>query len=274
MTDPAEQAERRYRRGAELWGQRDLEQAVLVLDEARRISEPAPEQPWLGAITRALAQIALERDDPDTAERHLQRVPDDPVGRLQHQALRARAALLRGDGSAAAQLLSVAVADLAGALPPDDVGTLMNAAIGMAWAADVLVELRDATAAARVAGLGADLVARAGVHDPVVSSMLALTQARAAGLAGDLTGSEAHLGRVDRSADPDLDLQWTAEQARLAWRRGDPAAATAQYDAAIAAAEQTRRTSTVRLLASERAAAEPPTRRVEGAEMVQRPLGP
>jgi hypothetical protein len=260
--DAAATSEGLYRHGVGLWAGRRLVPAQRVLRNAAAFAARDPLQAWGAAIDRALAQIALELDDPDAAEQHLTAFLPQPVAAFQHLAVQSRVLLLRGDHDGAAQKVSTGVS-LIGAVALDDVPDLMNTSIGLVHMAEVLLELGFATSAGRLASIGQALVAQAGVTDPVVSAALALAAARAAGMVGAADAGAQLLAQVDASLDPDLDVQVRAEQARARWRAGDPAAARAGFDEAIEVARAAELRATARLLAAERDGEGPRTAREE-----------
>jgi hypothetical protein len=94
MPDSSEQS---YRDGVQRWATGDLDGAARLLGFALASSAGPGDDPWWHAASRAMAQVATERDELDLADRHLVRMPDMPISAAQTMALRARVAALRGD---------------------------------------------------------------------------------------------------------------------------------------------------------------------------------
>ncbi len=260
--DPGATSEGLYRHGVALWSGRRLDAARRVLDAAATFAGRDRFQAWSASIDRARALVALELDEPDVAEQHLGAFQPDPVSAFVHLAVQSRVELLRGDHELAAQTLSRGAAIVL-ALHLEEVPDLMNSAIGCTHASDALLELGYAASAARLAAFGQDLVARAGVDDPVVAAALALAAARSAGLAGDAETSIRLLGTVDTSLDPDLEVNARAEHARARWRAGDTDGARAGFEDAVELARGADLRSVARLLAAERDEPRPRTPREE-----------
>ena len=248
-----------YRQGAQLWVERRLDEAIRVLEAAVEAGG-GPDDPWWFPASRALAQIAMEQDDLDLAEPHLRRLPDHGIGQAQQVALRARRSMLLGDFDTAAIETSLAVGQLR-IDPSDDVGSLMNGAIALAWVGDVLVEIGHGEAAARVAADGRSRVARAGIDDPAVNAMLTMIEAQSARLTRDPSAA-SRLTQVDQEHSPDLAILVSREQARVAWERGDSAMARSKYGEAIEQCRKWRYPALNRLIAAERDSA-PPTPRTD-----------
>ena len=247
---PHRDIETLYRRGVAFWAGRDLEQARAVLEEALTVDTHAATNGWWFAASRALAQIALEQDDLDGAERHLARLPGHGVGDAQQTALRARHLFLSGETESAAIEVSIAVTLLA-TDDDRDTGTLMNGAIALMWCGEVLVDLGYGVDAARLAAQARQRIADAEVDDPVVDAGLAMVEAGAARLTGDAATATATLAAIDRTLSPDLGVQVKVETARLAWADGDREAARARYGSAIAECQSRSFPALVRLLRSE-----------------------
>lgn len=239
-----------YRRGVAFWAGRDLAQADVALQAALAAHAGPDDDGWWFAASRALAQIALEKDDLDGAARHLARLPGHGVGDAQQTALRARHLFLSGDPDSAAIEVSIAVTLLA-TDDDRDTGTLMNGAIALMWCGEVLVDLGYGEDAARLAALARGRITDAGVEDPVIDAGLAMVEAGAARLTGDVAAATATLAAIDRSLSPELGVQVKVETARLAWADGDREAARARYASAIAECETRSYPALARLLGSE-----------------------
>lgn len=259
MPDRADHSEILYREGAQLWSERRLDDAIRVL-EAAIIASGGPDDPWWFSAARALSQIAMERDDLDLAEHHLRKLPDQPIGQAQQMALRARRAMLLGDHDTAAIEASVAVVRL-GTDPFDDIGSLMNGAIALAWVGEMLVEIGYGEEATRVAATGRTRIARAGVDDPTLNAILTMIEAQSARLTGDPSAA-ARLLRVDPKISPDLGILVAREQARHNRAAGDPARARSIYETALEDCERWGYRSLGRLIAAERDSG-PPTPRTD-----------
>jgi len=257
MPGRADASESLYRQGAQFWIERRLDDAIRVL-EAAVDAAGSPDDPWWFPASRALAQIAMEEDDLELAENHLRRLPDHGIGRAQQVALRARRAMLLGDSDTAAIEASVAVGQLR-TDPADDVGSLMNGAIALAWVGEVLVEIGHGEAAARVAADGRNRIARAGIDDPAVNAMLTMVEAQSARLTGDTAASR--LADVEQEVSPDLAILVSREQARQAWERGDLALARSNYEEAMEQCVKWRYPALSRLIVAERDSAPPTPRR-------------
>lgn len=239
-----------YRRGVAFWAGRDLVQARDALEAALVAHTDTATDGWWFAASRALAQIALEQDDLDGAERHLARLPGHGVGDAQQTALRARHLFLSGDPDSAAIEVSIAVTLLA-TDDDRDARTLMNGAIALMWCGEVLVDLGYGVDAARLATRARQRIADAGAEDPVLEAGLAMVEAGAARLTGDVAAATAILAAIDRSLSPELGVQVKVETARLAWADGDREAVRARYASAIAECESRSFSALVRLLGYE-----------------------
>jgi len=259
MPGRADHSETLYRDGAQLWSERRIDDAVHVL-EAAIIASGGPDDPWWFSASRALAQIAMERDDLDLAEHHLRKLPDQRIGQAQQIALRARRAMLLGDHDTAAIEASVAVIRLS-TDPFDDIGSLMNGAIALAWVGEMLVEIGHGEAAARVAADGRTRIARAGIDDPTLNAILTIIEAQSARLTGDPSAA-ARLLRVDPKISPDLGILVAREQARHNWAAGDSARARSIYETALEDCERWGYRSLGRLITAERDS-RPPTPRTD-----------
>ena len=178
----SEATEATYRAGVERWMAGDLDAAQQLLEQALAGSDGPATDPWWFATSRAMAHVAMDQGDLALAATHLARVPFDLIGAAQTIVLQARLAHLRGDDDEAAERLSAAVqrvlADVESGIAP-----LMNGAIALANAAELLVELGFAEEASRVVGLGRARVDRAGVDDPSVAATFAEVERSAAGVA-------------------------------------------------------------------------------------------
>lgn len=177
----SEATEATYRAGVERWMAGDLDAAQQLLEQALAGSDGPATDPWWFATSRAMAHVAMDQGDLALAATHLARVPFDLIGAAQTIVLQARLAHLRGDDDEAAERLSAAVqrvlADAESGIAP-----LMNGAIALANAAELLVELGFAEEAVRVVGLGRARVDRAGVDDPSVAATFAEVERSAAGV--------------------------------------------------------------------------------------------
>ncbi len=244
-------AEDRYRQGVDRWMERDLDGAVELLADAIEVSAGPEEDPWWFSTTRALAQIALERDDPALAELHLARLQGTLVGDAQTLALRARLALLRGDPALAEESVGRAVLLLLHDRERE-IGPLMNGAIALASCAEVLVELGYGDEVARVVAQAQERTARAGIHDEVLSRWLSLSAAGSARLRADPGLAEIELAGVEVGAGDDFGARVARERARLAWDAGDRVAAEEWYERAQRDAEAHNHPALARLLAEER----------------------
>ncbi len=256
-----EDTESRYRRGVALWADRDLDGAVEVLEAALAVSPGPVRDGWWFAVSRALAQIAMESDDLDPAERHLRRLPGSGVGDAQTAALRGRRLLLMGDGDSAAVEISAAVGRLSEERA-QDVGSLMNGALALMWCAESLAELGLGHEASDLASRARARTARAGVDDPVVGAVLTLIEAAAARLLGDSSRAVELLAQVDRTVSGDVDAQTIRERARLAWDDGDLVTADRLYSDAIARSGSLGYVALTRQIASERPVG-PPRLRID-----------
>ena len=257
MRGQAYVSESLYRQGAHLWIERRLDDAIQVL-EAALDAAGGPDDPWWFSASRALAQIAMEEDHLDSAAHHLRRLPGHGIGRAQQVALRARRAMLLGDSDTAAIEASAAVGQL-GTDPSDDVGSLMNGAIALAWVGEVLVEIGHGEAAAWVAADGRNRIARAGIDDPALDAMLTMVEAQSARLTGDPSAAYL-LAEVDQKISPDLAILVCREEARQAWERGDSAMARSKYEGAMEQCAKWRYPALSRLIAAERDSAPPKPR--------------
>ena len=249
MPDSEQDTESLYRKGMALWAERSTAQASELLEKVLARSG-GPHDPWWFAASRALAQIAMESDDLDLAERHLRMLPGLGIGDAQQLALRARRAMLEGDHHASSVAISAAVQRLA-ADDAADVGSLMNGAIAFAWCAEVLVELGYGEEASRLIDSARQRVAEAAVDDPMLSAILAMGEAQAARLLGDDTAS-ARLAKIDITQSPDLGILVTRERARTARDADDTRAADAAYAAAIESSKRLGYVALTRLIAMEK----------------------
>lgn len=255
-------SEQLYRDGVGRWAARDLDGAVDLLAASLAASAGPDADPWWFAATRALAQVALERDDPDVAELHLVRLPGDLVGDAQTHALRARLALLRGDHGSAELCVGMAVLMLAYD-QEREIGALMNGAIALASCAEVLVELGYGVEGARLVDQALGRISRAGIHDEVVASWLSLDAASAARLQGDHELATVELAGVDPEAGDDFGVRVARERARLAWEAGRLGEADRWYAQAIAEADTRHHPALRRSIEEERVGAPPVARLAE-----------
>lgn len=182
----SERTEATYRAAVERWMAGDLGAARQLLEQALAGSDGPATDPWWFATSRAMAHVAMDQGDLALAATHLARVPFDLIGAAQTIVLQARLAHLRGDDGEAAQLLSAAVQRVL-ADAETDIAPLMNGAIALANAAELLAELGFAEEAVRVVGLGRARVDRAGVDDPSVDATFSEVERSAAGVANPRT---------------------------------------------------------------------------------------
>lgn len=229
----ASDLELRYLEGVASWGARDLETAVSILESA--VAEPgAAEEGWWHSASRALAQIALESDDANTAERHLRQLSGTGVGDAQTLALRARRWQQVGDEEeeAIAEVHAAAVR-----LAEDrstDVGSLMNGAIALAWCSEILAALGYGDDASALTVRARGRVTSAGVDDRILDAMLTLVEASVANLVGMSDYTLELLDRLDLSLSPDLEIQAERERARIAGNAGNAQRAEGLYQRCIA----------------------------------------
>jgi len=248
MTVGPDMGEKLYREGAELWIERRLDEAIAKLEEA--FASSCRGDQWWFATSRALAQIAMEADLLDLAEHHLRLLPDHGIGEAQQMALRGRHAMLRGDREVAADSVSIAVSCLARD-DSDDIGSLMNGAIALAWGGEVLIEIGYGNEAAHLCAAARERIVRAGIDDPTVSTMLDIIEAQAARLTGDRMAA-ARLEHVDQRISPDFGILVARERARHAWVEGDTTEAEAKYQASLTLCARWRYPALARLIAAER----------------------
>jgi tetratricopeptide (TPR) repeat protein len=204
----------RYLEGVALWRERNLPAAVEVLSSVVADGRPDDEEGWWHSASRALAQIALEDDDPE-AERHLRRLQGTAVGDAQTLALRGRRWFQMGDEEAALAEINMAALRLANDQSVD-VGSLMNGAIALVWCAELLAELGYADDASALAARARVRMNSADVDDRVLKAILSMVEASVARLVGILDATLARLDEIDTSLSPDLLIQVTRERARIA----------------------------------------------------------
>lgn len=233
-----------------LWADGNREQAIEILEAALEDSAGPFEDQWWHSISRGLAQIALEVDDLNRADRHL-RLLQDGEGTAQTSAIRGRRWLLAGDRFGAAAEVAAA-ANVLAAESADDVGSLMNGAIALVSCAEVLVELGYGREAMTTIDSARLRIAEAGVHDPILTTKAAMAEAGAARLVGDPESASGLLATVDTTEAADLAISVTREQARLAWDANDQVAALSHYDQAIADAVSGGYVSLARMISIER----------------------
>jgi hypothetical protein len=207
--------EQLYREAAGLWLDRDLEGARRQLETALSES-PGPERDdWWFSVSRLAAQIALEADDTETAERHLRRLPGFGIGTAQTQVLRGRLALATGDPERAAGEISTGIGALA-MDPSDDVGSLMNGAIALVGGAEVLADLGHARAALDLVERARARTRQAGIADPLIDGALTLVEAQAFSSLGRREDAVRLLGEVDADMSGEARILIEREHARLA----------------------------------------------------------
>ena len=229
-----EDTEALYRRGVAMWAERRLAEAGELFRAALAAS-PGLEDGWWFSTSRAIAQVAMERDDFDTAHRHLARLPGQDVGNAQQMALRARLARIEGDEDTAALQVGAALRSLAGDGEMDP-GSLMNGAIALMWCGEVLRDLGFGGDASRVAEAARQRIRLAGILDRTLEAGLAMVEAGGARLAGDVTAALRTLDSIDLSLSPEFFVEITLERARLAWLAGDQQRAQRFYEEAGAGA--------------------------------------
>lgn len=246
-----EDTEALYRRGVAMWAERRLTEAGDLFRAALAAS-PGLEDGWWFSTNRAMAQVAMELDDLDTARRHLARLPGQGVGVAQQMALRARLARIEGDEDTAALQVGAALRSLAGDGEMDP-GSLMNGAIALMWCGEVLRELGFGRDASRVAELARERIVLAGIHDPTLEAGLAMVEAGGARLAGDVTAAIRILDSIDLSLSPEFFVEIALERARLAWLSGDKQGAQRFYEEAGAGATSLQYKSMARSIREESA---------------------
>lgn len=204
----------RYLEGVVLWIERNLPAAIEVLSSVVTEGGRLGEEGWSHSAARALAQIALESDDPQ-AEWHLRKLQGTGVGDAQTLALRGRRWFQMGNEEAALAEIHGAALRLASDRS-DDVGSLMNGAIALIWCAEVLVEMGYADDASALATRARARIDAANIDDEALKSGLSMVEASAARLVGDLEAARWFLEQIDTSLSADLPIQVTREQARIA----------------------------------------------------------
>lgn len=229
--------EQRYLEGVARWRERDLARAVEIFELVLALPGAAAEIGWWFSTSRALAQIALELDDPDNAEWYLRRLQGTGVGDAQTLALRARRHMQMGEEEAAMAQVNTAAIRLTED-HSDDVGSLMNGAIALAWCAEVLAELGLADDASALTTRARGRMARAGLDDRVLDAMLKIVEAGVARLVGMGDTAVEILDRLDVSSSPDLVIQADRERARIAIDSGDNDEAKALYERSVRLAEK------------------------------------
>jgi tetratricopeptide (TPR) repeat protein len=229
--------EQRYLEGVARWRERDLAAAVEILELVLALPGTADEIGWWFSTSRALAQIALELDDPDSAEWYLRRLQGTGVGDAQTLALRARRHMQMGEEEEAMTQVDTAAIRLAED-HSEDVGSLMNGAIALGWSAEVLAELGLGDDASGLMTRARGRIARAGIDDSAVNAMLRMVEASVARLVGMGDTAAEFLNRLDVSSSPDLAIQADRERARLAIDSGDNDGAKALYVRCLGLAEE------------------------------------
>jgi hypothetical protein len=224
-----------YREGVARWAERNLAGAVEILTSVAEHSSSGERSGWQHAAARALAQIALEADDP-AAEHHLRRLQGTGVGDAQTLALRARHRFQRGDTEAAIAEIHVASARLVTDTAAD-AGSLMNGAMALIWCAEILAELGYADDASALSTTARARMARAGVRDDLLTVMLGLVDASIARLAGMPDAARNSLDQLDTTLSPDLEIQVTRERARMAHDAGATAEAADLYEQCVTQAQ-------------------------------------
>ena len=258
--------QRRYLEGVALWRERRLSEAESVL--LSLVGEFGPgDDAWAHSAARALAQMALEADDEESAEWLLRRLPGTGVGDAQTLALRARRWFQLGEEEAALAEIHAASIRLA-ADKSDDVGSLMNGAIALIWCAEVLVELGFADDTAALLMRARARMGAAGIDDRVLQSALTMIEASVARLVGDVKSAQRFLDQVDPEMSGDLEVQAIRERARLAASSGLDLEASHLYQQAAELARETGYSYFERSIADELAAGSP-SRRTDRAPVGQ-----
>lgn len=217
-----------YRRGIRAWQDRDMVRAVSELEAALEgLAGRVDDHLWI-PVRLALAQIALELDDLERARLYLEDEHGTGVIRARQRALRARLHLQEGDPQAAEMAVSSAVEALL-VDAHEDPGQLIEGAVALLWCGEVLFEMGYGQEAARIAEIGRRRAEAAGIRQPVLEAALKLVEAGVARLADDVPAAEEILAGVDAGSSPEIALRVELEIARLAWMRGDRAAARARY---------------------------------------------
>lgn len=211
----ADGLETRYLEGVALWRERNLPAAVGVLSSVVGDGRPDDGDGWWHSASRALAQIALESDDPETAERNLRKLQGTGVGDARTMALRARRWFQKGDEEAALAEIHAAALRLA-TDKSEDIGSLMNGAIALIWCAEVLAELGYADDASALTTRALGRMRSAGVDDRVLQAMVSMVEALVARLVGNRQATLGFLDQVDTSLSPDLSILVIRERARIA----------------------------------------------------------
>ena len=231
-----DELESRYLEGVALWRERNLTAAQEVLGSVVEQGDMT-EDSWWHSASRALAQIALESDDPDLAEQHLRKLQGTGVGDAQTSALRAKRWQQVGDEEAAIAEAHIAVTRLAQD-HSRDVGSLMNGAIALAWSSEVLVSLGYGGDASDLATRARSRVDEAGVDDRVVETMLRLAEASVTRLVGMFGPALESLDSIDTSLSADFEIQVLRERARIASTLDRTELAAALYERSLVLAQE------------------------------------
>jgi hypothetical protein len=168
--------------------------------------------------------------------------------------------LLAGNNDGAAAEV-VAALDALEADTADDIGTLMNGALALAWSSEVLAELGFGQETGAMVDQARARISEAGIDDQVINGMLVLAEAEAARLLGETESANVALESVDSTVSPDFAIQATRTHARLAWGRGDRDAANDLYLQAAVDAESLGYLSLVRMITAERSTHPPQVHR-------------
>ncbi len=221
----------RYLEGVALWRERKLPAAVEVLSSVVADGRPDGEEEWWHSASRALAQIALESDDPG-AEWHLRRLQGTGVGDAQTLALRGRRWFQIGNVEAALAEIHMAAHRLTND-KSDDIGSLMNGAIALTWCAEVLAEMGLADDVSALVTRARARMNAADIDDRVLKSMLTMVEASAVRLIGNNGAALGLLDQIDTSLSPDLLIQVIRERARIAYSAQQPGKATELYEKSL-----------------------------------------
>ena len=254
----------RYLEGVALWSDRNLAEAVETLTSA--VENGSSDDQWWHSATRALAQMALELDDPD-AERHLRQAQGTGVGDAQNLALRARHWFQTGDDQATILEIHTAATRFSQDTSTD-VGSRMNGAMALIWCAEILAEMGLADDASALTTRARARIASAGVDDEVLTAMLGMIVASLARLAIDDATALEVLDEVDTTVSPDLEIKAIRERARMASAAGEVDEASRLYEQSLGLARSAQYVFLERSISSELTAG-PPRMRTDRAPIGQ-----
>ena len=198
----------------------DVPRALTFLRRGQKEGDP---RSWgMGAISRGLAQIALDQDLLDEAWDALGELPDDRAQRAMHHVIRARICVARDDFERAK--LELAEARIVVGISRDATPAHAATVCGMMTVAGAMyVELGNAEDARTVLEIAEYLFDRAGRRDIPPSSYIPMFLGAVHRLEGDLDGAERLLEecRSRPAAAQDVPPLLLREEARLAWDRGE-----------------------------------------------------